>query len=463
MSEPLWTLGALAEATEGRLVGAARETPVTGVSIDTRTLAPGEVYFAIEGVAKDGHEFVDAAHAAGAVAVVVARGEPSPCVVVDDTLAAMRRLGVRARERLGREAPVVAVTGSVGKTGTKELLRLAFGEATTHASAASYNNHWGVPLSLARMPRASEAAVFEIGMNHAGEIEPLTKLVRPTIAIITTVAAVHLEFFDSVAGIADAKAEIFVGLVEGGVAVIPADNEHADRLAAATRQHGAQLVLFGADPSADVVIEGFDDETGAVSARVFGEKVSYGVGEGGRHIAHNSLAVLAALHAAGRDVAEGAARMGAWLAPKGRGRKVALEVEGGEVLLLDDAYNANPSSMAAAIAMLERAKAQRKVAILGDMLELGPTSPELHRGLAEHLVAAEVRIVHTVGAMTQHLRNALPADRRGLHAPDAATLLDEMPDLEPGDAVLVKGSLGSGLGPIVDALKKRYARDGGDA
>ncbi|WP_420393505.1 UDP-N-acetylmuramoyl-tripeptide--D-alanyl-D-alanine ligase [Acuticoccus sp.] len=452
--DPLWTLGDLAQAAGGRLMGASGSTAVTGISIDTRTLQPGDAFFAISGVSRDAHEFVPDAIDAGASAAVISRGEAERSVVVDDVLAALGHVGVAARARLLKGTPVVAVTGSVGKTGTKEMLELALATGgPVHASAASYNNHWGVPLSLARMPADVDAAVFEIGMNHAGEITPLTAMVRPTIAIVTTVAAVHLAFFPSVAAIADAKAEIFTGLEDGGVAIVPSDNEHTDRLIEAAQRARAEVVTFGEGGDVSLVAL---DEAGAVEADVFGERVAYTLLEAAPHVANNTLAVLAALSVAGWDITEGARALGNWTAPRGRGRRVRLRPAGGEAILFDDCFNANPKSTGAAIARLGRTEARRRVVILGDMRELGRTAGELHRGLAPLLVDADVRIVHTVGTMTEELRDALPFDLRGEHVATADELLTRLPEVEPGDAILVKGSKAVGLAAVVDALERRY-------
>ena len=334
----LWTLDTLATAAAGRLVGASPETAVGGISIDTRTLRPGDVFFAIKGVSMDGHRFVDVALDRGAAAVVVSEGEAAPAVVVPDVLRALEGVGIAARARIGADVPVVAVTGSVGKTGTKEMLRLAFGPGT-HAADASYNNHWGVPLTLARMPADASAGIFEIGMNHAGEITPLTRMVRPKIAIVTTVGAAHLEFFGSVEEIADAKSEIFLGLEPGGVAIVPADNPHSARLAAAAAQAGAEIVTFAGE-GADIALTAFDPVSGRADASVFGAPVSFTV-HGGAHIARNALAVLGALHAAGRPLVDIAA-LDAWQAPKGRGRRVRLGADEDAVVLLDEAYKRQP-------------------------------------------------------------------------------------------------------------------------
>jgi UDP-N-acetylmuramoyl-tripeptide--D-alanyl-D-alanine ligase len=425
------------------------------VSIDTRTLRPGDVFFAIRGVRMDGHAFVRDALNKGAAAVVVSEGEETPAITVEDTLAALRRAGIVARRRIGANVPVVGVTGSVGKTGTKEMMRLAFGAlGSAHASEASYNNHWGVPLSLARMPADTEAAVFEMGMNHAGEIRALTTLVRPTVAVVTAVEAVHLEFFDSVAGIADAKAEIFEGLDEGGAAILPVDNPYTDRLRRAAERYAARIVTFGGT-GADVRLVSHADD-GATEAEVFGEPVRFQLLHPGVHVARNALTVLAALAVTGRPVAVGAEALSHWTAPRGRGRRVRLRPAGGEALLLDEAYNANPASMEAAIASIARAPATRRVAILGDMLELGPTENDLHRGLAPLLVDARVRIVHTVGNMMTNLRDALPFEMRGRHAETAGDLLEELPEVEPGDVVLVKGSNAVGLSRVVDGIEQRF-------
>jgi len=455
MTKPLWTLGTLAEATGGRLVGAEVGTPVSGISIDTRTLKPGDAFFAISGVRMDGHAFVRDALDKGASAVVASAGDTSPAIVVEDTLAALRRAGIVARRRVSANVPIVGITGSVGKTGTKEMMRLAFGAlGPAHASEASYNNHWGVPLSLARMPADTAAGVFEMGMNHAGEIRALTTQVRPTVAVVTAVEAVHLEFFDSVAGIADAKAEIFEGLYAGGVAILPVDNPYTDRLRRAAARYAARIVTFGGDGGDVRLISHGDD--GATEADVFGERVRFQLLHPGGHVARNALTVLATLAVTGRPVRQGAEALSHWTAPRGRGRRVRLRPAGGEALLLDEAYNANPASMQAAIASVARTPAVRRVAILGDMLELGATENDLHRGLAPLLVDAGVRIVHTVGVMTKNLRDALPFEMRGRHAETAADLLGDLPEVAPGDVVLVKGSNAIGLSKVVDAIEQRF-------
>ena len=464
---PLWRFPDFAAAMDARTVGPA-PAHVTGISIDSRTLAPGEAFFAIRGERFDGHDFVGAALDAGASAAVVAEAKlgdadrrGSLCLVRDplESLAALAR-AARARAR----ARVIAVTGSVGKTGTKEALRLALSrQGEVHASAASHNNHWGVPLSLARLPAGTPYAVFEIGMNHAGEITPLTRLVRPHVAVITTVEPVHLEFFDSVAAIAEAKAEIFLGLAEGGTAVLNRDNAHFDLLARRAREAGARIVAFGAHESADVRLLDLarEPEGSRVRARVHGRDIDYRVGAPGRHLAVNSLAVLAAADAAGADPAVAARALAALQPPKGRGARSVIELPGGAVTLIDESYNANPASMRAALTLLGEApigRGGRRIAVLGDMLELGAEGAQLHAALAGPVLEAGIDRVFAAGPLMRRLWEVLPVEIRGYWAETAAELEDPLlAALRPGDAVMVKGSLGSRMGPLVEALKSRYA------
>ena len=363
---------------------------------------------------------------------------------------------------------MIAVTGSVGKTGTKEALRLALSrDGATHVSAASYNNHWGVPLSLARCPQTAKYAVFEIGMNHAGEITPLTKLARPHVAIVTTVEPVHLEFFGTVEKIADAKAEIFSGVEPGGVAVLNRDNGQYERLAAAAKKAGvARIVSFGEDENADAFLVRYalQPEGSTAEAIVLGEPVTYKLGAPGYHLVHNSLAVLATAALAGADLALAALALADLKPALGRGARVALRVPGGAALLIDESYNANPASMRAAIALLGQApvgKRGRRIAVLGDMLELGPAGAELHRALAGPLEAAKVDLVFCSGPLMHALWEALPSNRRGGYAETAAELEPAVLEaLREGDAIMVKGSLGSKMGPIVKALERQFPRQG---
>ncbi len=466
MSEPLWTLHDMAAAMSAERAGALpRDIP--GLSIDTRTIKPGEAFFAIQGENRDGHAFVEAALQAGAGLAVVARDkraampQDAPLLIVPDVLAALNDLARAARAR--SSARFVAVTGSVGKTGTKEALRRVLGkQGATHASAASYNNHWGVPLSLALMPRAAQFGVFEIGMNHAGEITPLTRLVRPHVALITTIAPVHLEFFGTLEAIADAKAEIFLGVEPGGAAVINADIAQFARLAAAARAAGVgRIVSFGERDDADARLLKFSlqAETSTVQARVLGHDVTYKLGAPGRHMVDNSLAVLAAAALLGADLAIAALALSDLKAPVGRGERATLDLPGGQVLLIDESYNANPASMRAALALLGQAPVQglgRRIAVLGDMLELGTEGPVLHAELADVVRASAVDLVYCAGPLMKSLWDALPSERRGGYAENSAALEREvLGAVTAGDAVMVKGSLGSRMAPIVKALKRR--------
>jgi len=471
MSVPLWTVEAMAEAMGATRHGAL-PSGVTGLSIDTRTVAPGEAFFAIKGDARDGHDFVDAALKAGAGLAVVAAdkrdafAKDAPLLAVPDVLEGLIALARAARAR--STAKFIGVTGSVGKTGTKEALKLALSsEGETHASAASYNNHWGVPLSLARCPESARYAVLEMGMNHAGEIEPLTKLVRPHVAIVTTIEPVHLEFFPSVEAIADAKAEIFLGLEPGGAAVINRDNPHFARLERAAKATSvARIVSFGEHAKADARLLKFalQPDSSTVQARILGQDVTYKLGAPGRHVVQNSLAVLAAAALAGADLAIAALALGKLAPPTGRGARQVLDVPGGQALLIDESYNANPASMRAAIALLGQAPIGmrgRRIAVLGEMLELGARGNELHAGLAAPIAENSVDLVFCAGPLYQGLWDALPSGRRGGYAVTAAALESQvLGAVRAGDAVMIKGSLGSKMGPIVKALIRQFPSQG---
>src|SRR5262245_8094917 len=458
-----------------RAMGAERAGPlpasVSGISIDSRSILLGEAFFAIKGDNRDGHDFVPAALKGGAGVAVVATDWQSndinkpPLLRVPDVLDGLRALARAARARL--DAKVIGVTCSVEKTGVKRALRLALGRnGTTHASVASYNNHWGVPLSLARCRARVRYAVFEMGMNHAGEIEPLSRLARPHVAIITTVEPVHLEFFPSVEAIADAKAEIFRGLEAGGAAVINRDNPHYERLAAAARSAGVErIVSFGEHAKADarLVKAALQPDSSTVQARILGADITYKLGAPGQHVVLNSLAVLAAVSLVGADLALSALALAELAPPTGRGARVTLSLGNGEpALLIDESYNANPASMRAAIALLGQAEIGqrgRRIAVLGDMLELGTAGPDLHRGLVEPIRAYGVDLVFCCGPLMRALWEALPSERRGGYADGAGALeADVIAAVRPGDAVMVKGSLGSRMGPIVKALERQYSR-----
>jgi UDP-N-acetylmuramoyl-tripeptide--D-alanyl-D-alanine ligase len=467
-AEALWTTDAMARAMRAERSGPLPST-ISGISIDTRSIAPGDAFFAIRGDNRDGHEFVPAALLAGAGLAVVAKDHASampagaPLLFVDDVLEALRDLARASRAR--STAKMVAVTGSVGKTGTKEALRQALAvSGETYASVASYNNHWGVPLSLSRMPETARFGVFEIGMNHAGEITPLTQLVRPHIAIITTVEPVHLEYLGSIEAIADAKAEIFNGLDPGGAAVLNADNPQFDRLRSAAERSGvARIVTFGTEATADARLRkvSLQPAFSMVEANILGSDVAYKLGAPGRHIVQNSLAVLTAAVLAGADLALAALALANLKAPIGRGARTPLHLPQGEAVLLDESYNANPASMRAAIALLGQMPAGsqgRRIAVLGDMLELGPESEALHAGLSDPILEHEVDLVFCSGPLMRNLWDALPPERRGAYAESSVGLVDPVVDaVRPGDSIMVKGSLGSRMAPVAKALATRYA------
>jgi len=468
MTAPLWTVAAIAAATRGERAGPLPRA-ITGISIDSRTVAAGEAFFAIKGDSHDGHDFVAAALKAGAALAVVARhrrdayGNDAPLVVVDDVLAGLGDLARAARAR--SRATIVAVTGSVGKTSTKEALALALrSNGETHASAASFNNHWGVPLSLARMPQQARYGVFEIGMNHAGEITPLVRMVRPHVAIVTAVEPVHLEFFASVAAIADAKAEIFLGVEPDGAAVINRDNPHYARLRRRARDAGvANIVSFGAHARADARLLkcALQPDCSAVDASILGVQVTYKIGAPGRHLVMNSLAVLAAASLVGADLARAALALAQQAPAAGRGTRITLELPAGPALVIDESYNANPSSMRAALALLGQARTGpggRRIAVIGDMLELGAAGAEHHRSLADPIRDNAVDLVYCAGPLMAALWQALPPACRGGYANSAAELEPQVvAAIRGGDAVMVKASAGSRMGPIVKALVRRYS------
>jgi len=477
LSDGLWTAFEAAAATGGALCARggdrdhwiAEEWAARGISIDTRSLKPGEMFVALRD-ARDGHEFLKHAFDAGASAALVARApanapDGAPLLVVGDTLQGLRDLAVAARMRnFGKR---IAVTGSVGKTSTKEMLRdMLATSGRVHAADKSFNNHWGVPLTLASLPMKSDYGVFEIGMNHAGEITPLTELVRPHAAIITTVAPAHLEFFDSVEAIAEAKAEIFKGLAPGGVAVLPFDSVYFDLLKTRAEKAGAGgFVTFGEKDGADFQLTAYDAHAkGAVlSARIKGKAVSIVTGVPGRHQALNALAALAALDAVGAPLAPAIAALAAMAPADGRGARISVAVKGGAVELIDESYNANPASMAAAIALLGAASTQnggRRIAVLGEMLELGEGAPALHQALSEPLTRAGVDRLYAAGDLMRHLWDTVPAKMQAAYASSADGLIDAViDDLKPGDVVMVKGSNASRVSNIARVLKARAASE----
>ncbi|MFN3209255.1 MAG: UDP-N-acetylmuramoyl-tripeptide--D-alanyl-D-alanine ligase [Roseovarius sp.] len=466
----LWTSQAAAEATGGRNTC---DWQATGVSIDTRTLQPGDLFVALKDV-RDGHDFVAQALEKGAAAALVSHvpegvAKDAPLLIVDEVLPALQALGRAARARTG--AKVVAITGSVGKTSTKEMMRAALqGQGRTHAAEASYNNHWGVPLTLARMPEDTEYAVIEIGMNHPGEISPLAVMARPHVALITTIAPAHLEAFENIEGIAREKAAIFDGLEPGGTAIINADVGTAAILEEAARAKAAAVVRFGTAEDAEMRL--FDvtvhDVATVGRAEMAGEEILFKVGTPGRHFALNALAVIAAAEAMGADRAVVVCDLGLWRPYKGRGTRETLVLDAVEermsIELIDDAFNANPTSMAAALEVLAAARVQddigrvsegRRIAILGDMLELGPEEARMHREIADVPFVKDVQVFHCVGPRMKTLYEALPEAQRGRWVETAAELAGEAHRLvDAGDVILVKGSKGSRVSEVVTALRR---------
>lgn len=469
MNPPLWNFEEFLEAMKGRPIGVKPEA-VAGISIDSRTIRPGEAFFAIQGDRFDGHDFTSRALSSGAVTAVVSEGRlasmghiKGSLTVVADVLEALGDLGRAARAR--SQAKIVAITGSVGKTGTKEMLAHALAaDGSVHYSPASFNNHWGVPLSLSRLPADRNYAVFEIGMNHAGEIEPLTAMVRPHVAIVTTVEPVHLEFFKDVKEIARAKGEIFSGLEPGGTAIVNRDNPHYALLARMARKAGAErIVAFGAHDKADARLEkvALKDDCSCVSAVILDEPVSYKLGMPGRHLVQNSLAVLAAVVAVGGDLAKAAISLSTLIAPKGRGTRHRLQLgRDDEAVLIDESYNANPASMRAAISLLGNTNPSgggRRIAVLGDMRELGEEGSALHAGLADALVEAEIDRIYLAGPLMASLRDALPLHTVGGYAESTGELEPILFEaIAPGDVIMVKGSNASRMEALVENMKTRF-------
>ena len=463
----LWTTDAMATATAAARQGVLPPS-ISGISIDSRSIEPGEAFFAIQGDNRDGHQFVTAALAGKAGLAVVAADRrdqfpaDAPLLVVPDVLAALRDLAGAARLRT--HAKVIGVTGSVGKTSTKEALRLALAkDGETHASVASYNNHWGVPLSLARCPASARYVVREMGMNHAGEIAPLSRLARPDVVLITTIAPVHLEFFGSLTKIADAKAEIFLGLKWDGVAILNRDIPQFAHLQRHASEAGvSRVVSFGEHAKADarLIKCALQPHCSTVQADILGTGLTYKIGAPGRHMVLNSLAVLAVAALVGADLALAALALAELKAISGRGAPIDLDLPGGHALVIDESYNANPASVNAALALLGQAPVGtqgRRIAVLGDMLELGPQGKALHRGLVAPVEANSVDLVFCCGPLMHSLWQALPASRRGGYAEDSAGLEAQVvPAIRAGDVVMVKGSLGSRMAPIVKALQRVY-------
>lgn len=457
----LWTTAEIAGATGGRPTAAAQDLALTGVSIDSRTVAPGDLFIALHGPRHDGHDHVAAALNAGAGAALVAHVPPgldnAPLIVVADTGAGLTAMGAAARART--HARVTALTGSVGKTGTKEALARLFAVAgPTHATPGNFNNDIGVPVSLARMPRDTAFAAFELGMNHPGEIAPLARLVRPRVALITAIAPAHIEFFDSVEAIADEKARIMLGLAPGGIAVLPRDSSQFPRLADHAAERNIEILDFGFSPAAraHVTRHDSDAEGSTIEAEIDGRPVSWRLALPGRHWVTNTLGALAVTAALGLDPAALAPALADMVPLKGRGERHQLAWGDGTITLFDESYNASPAAVRAALEVLgglTPGPGGRRVAVLGDMLELGDRAPGEHAALAVDADLAGIDRVHTAGPLSAAMHQVLPAGRRGHHAADAAALAPlVIADLRPGDLVMVKGSAGSRTGRIVEAL-----------
>lgn len=465
----LWTAAAAAAATGGQVVG---DWSVDGISIDTRTIAPGDLFIALKDV-RDGHDFVAQALAKGAGAAMVSRvpedvADDASLLIVNDVMDALEKLGAAGRART--TARVAAITGSVGKTSAKEMLRAVLaGQGRVHAAEASYNNHWGVPLTLARMPAETDFAIIEIGMSHPGEIAPLARLAQPHVALITTVAAAHLAAFDSVEAIAREKAAIFEGLVPGGVAVINGDLPTTPLMVAAAEAAGAQLATFGEATSNTLRLAAVDllPDATVARAQIGGVTQLFRLATPGRHFAANALGVLGVAEALGADVTLAARDLSNWMPPAGRGTRelVLLDpVEDLSLILIDDAFNANPTSMAAAFEVLAasgpangvgRISRGRRIAVLGDMLELGPGEAAMHEGLAELSALEAIDVVHCVGPLMRRLWQELPAEKQGDWTENSDAMADRIRHhVDAGDVVLVKGSKGSYVSRVVDALRK---------
>ncbi len=452
----LWTSNEIAAATEGT---ASADFAVSGVAFDSREVGPGDLFLALKGESTDGHRFLDQAFAQGAAGAVVSDATAHPGVEVADTTAALNALGAASRQRSG--AKIIGVTGSVGKTGTKEALFAALDRidpGCAHRSVKSYNNHTGVPLSLARMPRSTRYGVFEMGMNHAGELAQLTRLVRPQVAIVTAIAPAHLGFFDSVEKIADAKGEIFQGLEPGGTAIVPYDSPYRDRLLDAARPYATRIVTFGLGEGADYrAVETMRARGGGtfVMARFGDRELSFTLSQPGEHWVSNAMAILAAVDAVGGDLEVAGLALAELGGLAGRGARMTVPVAGGTALVIDESYNANPSSMRATLKVLA-AEPGRRIAVLGEMRELGTHAHALHAELADPIAEAGVSRAILVGEAMAPLAAALEGRLDFVHVADAAAAKAELDStLAPGDAVLIKGSNGVRLATIVAALAER--------
>ena len=455
----LWTSDEIARATGGNASGTFE---VTGVAFDSREVGPGDLFIAMPGSIHDGHEFIPQAIDAGAAGLIVSQPVDAPHVLVEDTAKALQDLGRAARERT--KAMIIGVTGSVGKTSTKEALYAALERwrpGKVHRSVKSYNNHTGVPLSLARMPRDAEYAVLEMGMNNPGEIAALTRLVRPHVAIITAIAPAHIENLGSEEAIADAKAEIFEGLEPDGIAIIPNDSPHRDRLVRAARRRADHIITFGrGDADVHALHAVRADQGGSlITAALLGSDITFTISQRGEHWVSNALAVLATVEAVGADAGVAGLALADLGGLKGRGARHQLRLGGGEALLIDESYNANPASMAATLKSLgAESGVARRIAVLGPMRELGAHSDALHASLAPAVIDARVDALVLVGEDMRPLEDALGGRVNVVRVGDADEAAEALLDLiRPGDAVLVKASNSIGLARVVDRVKEGAA------
>jgi UDP-N-acetylmuramoyl-tripeptide--D-alanyl-D-alanine ligase len=465
----LWTTDDMVATMAGRPFGSLPEG-ISGISIDSRSIGPGECFFAIKGDRVDGHDYASMAVANGAALLVVSESRlPAmgrltvPMIVVEDVLAALAKLGLAARART--QAKIIAVTGSVGKTTTKEMLRhVLTPSGKVHASVASFNNHWGVPLTLARMPEDTDFGVFEVGMNHPDEIRPLVKMVQPHVAIITTIAAAHLGNFKSIKEISTAKAEIFEGIVRGGDAILNRDSDQFNFLDRAAQAAGVENIhTFGQHPKADFRLAEFNgsEENSALWLTLGGETFEIAIGAPGRHIAENALAVLGAVTLVGADLDKAIEALSTLRAEKGRGKRHKLVIGTGHFTLIDESYNANPASMRAAISLLAASASDartRRIAVLGDMLEMGAHSQKVHADLAGPLLSAGIEHVWLAGPEMAALRDSLPESVHVEYREKTEDLVAfVLNSVAPGDVLMVKSSLGTGFGKIVAALLDKFA------
>ncbi|MBB4272661.1 UDP-N-acetylmuramoylalanyl-D-glutamyl-2,6-diaminopimelate--D-alanyl-D-alanine ligase [Rhizobium mongolense] len=465
----LWTTDDMIAAMAGRPFGTLPEG-ITGISIDSRSIGTGEAFFAIKGDRVDGHDFASMAMANGAALLVVSEARlpglgrlTVPMIVVDDVLAALGRLAVASRQR--SRAQIIAVTGSVGKTTTKEMLRHVLSPSgKVHASIASFNNHWGVPLTLARMPLDTHFGVFEVGMNHPGEIRPLVKMIRPHVAVVTTIAPAHLGNFKSIKEIAAAKAEVFEGLVHGGHVVLNRDSDQFNFLERTAQALGIENIhSFGQHAKAEFRLAEFNgsDESSALWLTIDGDTFEVAIGAPGRHIAENALAALGIVTLVNADLDKAIAALATLQPEKGRGRRHKLSIGNGSFTLIDESYNANPASMRAAIALLATAGPAgpgRRIAVLGDMLEMGEYAQKVHSDLSGPLLAAGIEHVWLAGKDMLALKESLPDSVEVEYREKTEELTEYvLNSVAPGDVLMVKSSLGIGFGKIVAAILDRFA------